>query len=326
MKKISKKIAMAAVLMGVMLVSAVGCSNGSSSKEVAEPASSANVQAEAPKEVKITHELGEVVLKETPKKVVVFDYGILDGLNKMEVEIAALPKATLPVALDKYKDAKYVDVGTLKEANFEKIYEINPDLIIISGRQKEQYAEFSKIAPTVFMQLDDKDYIGSVKKNMNLLGEIFNKKDVVEKELTSIENSIKTLNEKVAATRKNALILLANDGALSAYGKVSRFGIIHNSFGFKPADENIQVSTHGQSVSFEYVVEKNPDYIFVIDRAAVTGGSTTASKALDNELIKTTEAYKNNRIIYLDPATWYVGGGGFNSTIKMISEVEAAIK
>lgn len=326
MKKISKKIAMAAALIVAVVVSAVGCSNGSSSKEGEKPTNSTNIEAKVPKEIKITHELGEVVLKETPKKVVVFDYGILDALDKLEVEVTALPKATLPIALEEYKNDKYTDVGTLQEPNFEKIYEIAPDVIIISARQSKHYAELSKIAPTVYMKIEDSDYIGSFKKNMNTLGEVFGKQSLVEKELKEVEKGVQTLKEKVTGSGKNALVLLANDGAISAYGEVSRFGIIHKAFGFIPVDKNIEVSTHGQSVSFEYVVEKNPDYIFVIDRAAVVGGSTAASKALDNELIKTTEAYKNNRIIYLDPATWYVSGGGFNSTNKMISEVEAAVK
>lgn len=34
----------------------------------------------------VTHELGETTVNKNPKKVVVFDYGILDSLDKLEVE------------------------------------------------------------------------------------------------------------------------------------------------------------------------------------------------------------------------------------------------
>ena len=42
--------------------------------------------------------------------------------------------------------------------------------------------------------------------------------------------------------------MLVNEGQLSAYGKGSRFGLIHDTFGFKAADDKIEASTHGQSV------------------------------------------------------------------------------
>ncbi|GJM75014.1 hypothetical protein HMSSN036_72300 [Paenibacillus macerans] len=56
---------------------------------------------------------------------------------------------------------------------------------------------------------------------------------------------------------------------MSAYGPGSRFGLIHDVFGVPAVDDTIEASTHGQSISFEYVAEKNPDYLFVVDRDAV---------------------------------------------------------
>lgn len=315
-----KKITLIAIILVVALVSIVYAQAGKN-KEL--QANSTNSQSEI---IKITHELGEASFSKNPKKIVVFDFGILDALDKLGVEVSALPKASIPSYLEKYTEDKYTDVGTLKEPNFEKIYEVKPDLIIISSRQAALYEEFNKIAPTVYMVIDNKDYMNSFRNNMKTLGNIFSKEEVVEKELKTIDDSVKALKDKAVASGKNALVILANEGSLSAYGQVSRFGVIHNAFGFVPVDENIEVSTHGQNISFEYIIEKNPDYLFVIDRDAVVGGSSNASKTLDNELIKTTSAYKNNQIIYLDPSVWYVSVGGFNSTIKMIDEVQSAIK
>ena len=66
--------------------------------------------------------------------------------------------------------------------------------------------------------------------------------------------------------KMKVLILLTNDGSVSVYGSSSRFGMIHDILGCKAADENIESSTHGQSVNFEYIADKNPDIILVIDR------------------------------------------------------------
>lgn len=275
--------------------------------------------------INIKHQLGEVSLDKTPNKVVVFDYGILDALDKIGQDIVGLPKKTVPQYLDKYKGDDYVDVGTLKEPNFEKIYELNPDLIIISGRQAELYDEFKKIAPTVYLTIEQEDYIGSLKNNMEVLGEIFDKKKELEKEVENIEDAIESLNEKAKSMDKNALFIMANDGNISAFGSGSRFGMLHKEFGVKAVDENIDSSQHGQKISFEYIVEKDPDYIYVMDRVAVTGGDISAKQVMDNDLIKSTKAYKNNNIIYLDAHVWYVSSGGITSTMKMIEEIQSSL-
>lgn len=275
----------------------------------------------------VSHELGETTVNKNPKRVVVFDYGILDSLDKLEVEgIVGLVQDGLPEHLSKFESEDYSSVGSLKEPNMEKIFELTPDLIIISGRQADYYEELSKIAPTIHLGVNNENYLESFSENMNKLGEIFGKEKAVEKELTAITEAIEELNAKVTEKNVNGLITLANDGSFSVYGAESRFGIIHNGFGVIPVDETIESSTHGQKASFEYIVEKNPQYLFVVDRAAIVGGTTSAKELFENDLMAKTDAYKNGNIVYLDPSIWYTATGGFTSTIKMVEEIDNAIK
>lgn len=275
----------------------------------------------------VTHESGETEVTTNPKKIVVFDYGVLDSLDKLGVEgIIGVVQDGLPEYLSKYASEEYASVGTLKEPDMEKIFELSPDLIIMSGRLVDYYDELSKIAPTVNLAVDNENYLESFTTNMNVVGQIFNKDKEVKEELNSINEAIEVLNKKVTEKDVNGLITLANDGSFSVYGQTSRFGIIHNTFGVKPVDENIEVSTHGQKASFEYVVEKNPDYLFVVDRAAIAGGTTSAKELFENELMEKTDAYKNGNIIYLDPAIWYTATGGLTSTMTMVEEIDNAIK
>ncbi len=276
--------------------------------------------------VTITHELGEMTVDKEPKRVVIFDYGILDALDTLGIDIVGLPKQSLPGYLDKYKDEKYIDVGSLKEPNFEKIYEAEPDLVIIAGRQAELYDEFEKIAPTVYLNLDGGDYMNSFKHNMEVLGQIFDKEDILAEHIDKIEERIKELNEEAQSSGRTGLFIMANDGNLSAYGLGSRFGILHKEFGVEAVDNNIDSSTHGQKISFEYIMEKDPDYIFVMDRAVIAGGDISAKQVMDNDLIKSTKAYENDRIIYLDAHIWYVSSGGLTSTLKMVEEIEDALE
>ena len=274
--------------------------------------------------IKITHQLGETEVPKNPSRVIVFDYGIADALNTLDVEIIGLPKASLPSLLSKYEDGKYENVGSLKEPDMEKVYELKPDLIIMSGRLESYYEELNKIAPTIYLGVDNTDYLGSFKKNMETLGQIFGKEKEVKAQVAKVEEAIGKVNEKAEGV--NALIALANDNAFSVYGEGSRFGIIHKEFGIEAVDKTIESSTHGQKASFEYILDKNPDYLFVIDRAAVTGGNTSAKEMFDNEIIKKTDAYKNGNIVYLDADVWYTISGGIESTQKMVEEVLEALK
>lgn len=277
-------------------------------------------------ELTITHKLGTTVVKKNPQKVVVFDYGTLDTLDKLGVEVTGLPKASIPAYLSKYEDDKYENAGGLKEPDFEKINAISPDLIIISGRQSDAYEELTKIAPTIFLGVDTAQYMESYKQNAETIGQIFGKEEEVKTELANVEAEIKALNEKVTASGKKALIILANEGNISAYGKGSRFGVIHDVFGFAASDENIEVSTHGQSVSFEYIAEKNPDYLFVIDRGTAVDGKSTAKETVENAIVKNTNAYKDGKIVYLNADYWYLSGGGLLSVDAMVKEIDASLK
>ena len=40
----------------------------------------------------------------------------------------------------------------------EKIFELTPDLIVISGRQADYYEELNKIAPTINLSLNNENY------------------------------------------------------------------------------------------------------------------------------------------------------------------------
>lgn len=320
----NKKLLLSALT--IMTLAFTGCSSASST-------TGSNVAVESPAAteeagtVTVVHALGETEVPKNPKNVVVMDFGILDAMDALGIEVAGLPlSGTVPEYLSDYANEEvYTNVGSLKEIDLEKVFEIEPELIIIGGRQADYYEELSKIAPTVQLSVDASDYMNSFTTSMNYLGEIFGKEEEVATKLEAVQASMKEIAEKAAAKNANGLVVLSNGDAFSVYGKGSRFGIIHNEFGIKPVDENIEVSTHGQNASFEYIVEQNPDYLFIVDRTAVTGGEGAATALFDNELIQSTDAYKNGRIIYLDPVVWYAAGGGFTSTEIMLEEISNAL-
>ena len=279
--------------------------------------------------VQITDANGEKAeLKKNPKRVVVFDYGVADILKNLGVDaVVGLPKnGKMPEILSNYSDDKYTNVGSLKETDFEAVESLNPDLIIIGGRQAEDIDSFKEIAPTVNLAVDGQDYMNSFKTVVTDLGNLFDKQNEAKKAIDEIEAKIAKVNKTVAEKGLTASVVMANEGSISVFSAKSRYGLIYNGLGFTEVDKNIDDSTHGQQVSFEYFLENKSDYVFVVDRGAVTGKGEAASKLFDNEVMNKTEVAKNGNIVYLNSVIWYTMTGGIESTNQMIDEIADAVK
>lgn len=118
--------------------------------------------------------------------------------------------------------------------------------------------------------------------------------------------------------------------SLLFFPKASIFNRALFSFGFEPADDSIEASKHGMEISYEYLIQKNPDVIFVLDRTAAisdnTDTSIPSSSFEENPLIEETKAYKNHQIIYLTPDAWYLSNGGVQAYRQMITDVGTAFE
>src|SRR5699024_1628349 len=116
-------------------------------------------------------------------------------------------------------------------------------------------------------------------------------------ELDGNEDEIDATAKKAEEADKSGLIVLANDDKISAYGPSSRFGLIHDVLGVNPVDEDIEGSTHGMNVSFEYVTEQDPDLLYVIDRGAANGEESDTEIVVENILMEKTKEYNEDNII-----------------------------
>lgn len=122
-------------------------------------------------------------------------------------------------------------------------------------------------------------------------------------------------------------MILVNNSKIAAYGSGSRFGNIHDLYGFTPADASIKVGLHGMAISHEFIAQKDPDYLFVIDRgAAITGNQEGAKRVLNNNIVNQSKAAKNGNIVYLDSSNWYLMNNGLGGMQAMVKEVADAVK
>ena len=279
--------------------------------------------------ITVSHRLGESTVPLQPQRVVVLSQDALDVLDRLDIEPVGVVKMSMPTYLEKYNAAKYQDVGSMSEPDFEQIYLLKPDLIIAGGRNAKVYDELAKIAPTVLFSADTRSYWQSAQQAWQMLASIFAKQPQLDLLVTDLRQQITTLKSQVQQQQLTALVAMSSGGKLATFGAKSRFSAVYADFGFQEAVAGITEANHGQLVSFEYVAKADADYIFVLDRDQAIGRPqvhNAATSLFDNPLVRGTRAYKADRIIYLEPQSWYISSGGITATENMLKDIAAVVQ
>ncbi|OOE84364.1 hypothetical protein BZG72_03045 [Salinivibrio sp. PR6] len=277
----------------------------------------------------ITHTMGTVEIDGVPQRVVVLGQGSLDVLDRLGVEPVGVVKSLMPDYLAKtYQDDKYVAVGTVKEPDYEAIFTAKPDLIIAEARMASLMGELEEIAPTIMFRADYENYWQSVQANWRMLGEVFNKQEKVDAIIEQMNTKIGQTHDKAVADNFNALMVMSNGSKVAMFGENSRFGMVFDELGLKPAkSDDVEVAgSHGNLISFEYIADANPDVLLVLDREQAIGeGEGKAKARFDNPLVNKTHAHQQQRISYLDPTAWYITMAGMTAMDKMIDDVNRVL-
>lgn len=273
--------------------------------------------------ITIEHTQGTTTLDGPAQRIVALDLGALDSLNALGVadRVVGIPEVgAMPEALSEFSDVE--TVGTMQEPNLEKIAELDPDLIIAGFRSAKLTPELAKSFNVIDVTYgNDKSFYDGVAYASTLIGQAVGKEDETEEELTELSDAIADAKEKVNPDDK-ALILMTTGGKAGAHGAESRYGVVHKDLGIKPALDNIKVESHGDPISFEAIQQANPDLLIVVDRDAAVGEEgAAAEQVLDNELVASTNAWKNDKVIYLDGGRWYLMIHGLDNSVEMINEI-----
>ncbi|MFC7879255.1 siderophore ABC transporter substrate-binding protein [Isoptericola sp. NPDC057391] len=319
------------------LVVALGLSacGGSSEAETADDAAAGDTVSftwdrnTAAEDEEPAYEETTVDVPRDPENIVVFDMASLDTIGALGGEVAGAPLDSVPDYLTGYLAEDAFNAGTLFEADLLEIEAQQPDLIVIGGRSSALYEDLSQIAPTVDLSISG-SFSETLERNAAFLGEVLGAEDEAAAKVADLEEQIEEART-VTADAGTGLGVMVSGGELSAMapagddatGRNARGGIIYDVFGVEPAVADVQAATHGEPVSFEFLLEHDPDYLWVVDRDAATGsGEGEAAQAvLDNEIVDRTTAAKNDQIVYLDPTAWYIVFGGLDTTQRMIDDV-----
>lgn len=322
------------LLAGAMAVSLAACGQAEEKSNTSKKAETEQTKEQTPENVMIKSFNGnkeEVNLEVpyNPERIAVLDMASLDILDNLGMgdRVVGSASTSLEYLTDYVDNEEVANLGTIKEADLEAVMECDPDVIFIGGRLASSYDALSEIAPVVFLSTESElGIVKSVTKNAETIASMFGLEDEVSKKTEGFDERIKAL--KKTAEGKTALVGMTTSGSFNLMGNDGRCSIVGREVGFENLTAAESTSTHGNEASFETVVEKNPDYIFVMDRDSAIGadGAQTAKEIVENELVMGTDAYKNGRIIYLEhPAVWYTEEGGITALNIMLSDLENAL-
>ena len=275
----------------------------------------------------ITHAQGETTISGVPAKVLVQDWASFDNLVALGIPVAGAPASNVPSYLADKVPADLLPLGSLFEPDFEGIAASESDVYFVAARSAAAYETAKDILPTIDLSVNNEAIVDGLKKNLTTLGEIFDVQPKAAELIAALD--AKVAEVKAAAEGKGtALVVVTNAGKLGVYGPDSRVSWVYNEAGMASALADVKDGDHGgDAVTFEFLLEVNPDWVFVVDRDAGTGESAGAAAALlDNELFNQTTAAKEGHIVYLDPQAAYITMHGYTGVTLLLDQVLAGLQ
>ena len=275
------------------------------------------------KEKTIVHDFGTTELKKAPKRIVILDnlYGeILDPLHITPVGATtgqADSQEFSTLFKKQYKYAKVVSVGWQGNPDLDKIAELKPDLILMTGEQEDLYDELSEIAPTVGYQINTDENWDYHETSLKV-AEIFDKRDEMKKDLDRVDAREAVFAENVKAKFGNQKLMYLrvtdNDIRYYAYG---HFGYLYDTYHFNRA-ETFNPDDMFQVIDPDKLKDINPDLLIV----QADSQELLENKLKNNPVWSSLKAVQNNKVIYADYSTYMLGFGivSQKAIMKQISD------
>lgn len=275
------------------------------------------------KEKTIVHDFGTTKLKKVPKRIVILDNLYGEIMNPLDITPVGATTGQADsqefstLFKKQYKDAKVVSVGWQGSPDLDKIAELKPDLILMTGEQEDLYDELSEIAPTVGYQINTDENWDYHETSLKV-AEIFDKRDEMKKDLDRVDAREAVFAENVKAKFGNQKLMYLrvtdNDIRYYAYG---HFGYLYDTYHFNRA-ETFNPDDMFQVIDPDKLKDINPDLLIV----QADSQELLDNKLKNNPVWSSLKAVQNNKVIYADYSTYMLGFGivSQKAIMKQISD------
>lgn len=317
MKKINLLylLAILAIISGLLLYYLPDMTSGHNAES--------NQTSQTFKEKTIVHDFGTTKLKKVPKRIVILDNLYGEILNPLDITPVGATTGQADsqefstLFKKQYKDAKVVSAGWQGNPDLDKIAELKPDLILMTGEQEDLYEELSEIAPTVGYQINTDENWDYHETSLKV-AEIFDKRDEMKKDLDRVDAREAVFAENVKAKFGNQKLMYLrvtdNDIRYYAYG---HFGYLYDTYHFNRA-ETFNPDDMFQVIDPDKLKDINPDLLIV----QADSQELLDNKLKNNPVWSSLKAVQNNKVIYADYSTYMLGFGivSQEAIMKQISD------
>lgn len=318
-KQMKGKVAVAAAVSMILLLNACGSApvnNESGNSAQSKTVTSQEQQVEEATRV-VSTVRGDVLIPQSPQKVVVMNYAFGD----------VLALGVTPAAINDYWAITGSAVEDLlkdipRASELEEVMSIEPDLIITAYEKDEDYEKLSKIAPTVSFgtakdttQLTTEERLSFLS---NVLGVDDSVKDKVLSDYTShIEQARQTLAD--AGYKDESVTLMTNSleepGIVVSTYKGAQ--ALYDELGMTRSEKGQELYETGEwyaNISLEVLPEYCGDYIILY-------GDGKNNAFSGNGVYESLEAVKNGNVILMNE---YLST--FNDVISIRSQIDFIVE
>lgn len=283
----------AAGALGLALTACGGSGDGAATDTGAGASDAGGAEAGT---VEVEDNNGPQTVQTPPASVVATDNRTFETLADWGVTLTAAARTLMPSTNPLKEDESIIDLGNHREPNLEAVVAAEPTLIINGQRFAQYHDDFVKYAPeATILELDPRDdqpFADELKRQVSVLGEIFEKQTEAETLGTDLDAAI----ERVTAAYDGSSTVMAvnTSGGEIGYiapGQGRTLGWTFEALGLVPALEVEGASDdhEGDDISVEAIADSNPDWILVMDRDAAVSADDPEYKPA-NELLSSSEA------------------------------------
>lgn len=319
----NKKLMLVGLLAFFMLVSAA-CGGGDNNAQPAPPKVENKTDNAGASKTRTIEYLGEkYTVPHKAEKIVITgameameDAVVLDVRPVGAITIGGkFPEMFAPVT------GASESIGEKQQPNFEKILQLEPDIILGSTKfQKEAQEKLQKIAPTILVSHISTDWESNLKLMAELTGKQAEAENILSQYKTDTQAVKASLKEKLQGKKVAAVRIRGVQ--VFVYPKDVYFNpVLYDEFGLE-VPKQVSMAKTQEAISVEQLAEMNPDYLFVQFSMNENQDAKNAFEDLkNNSVIQNINAFKHNRV-YVNVVDPLMEGGPAYSRIKFLESVQ----
>ncbi|MZD06879.1 ABC transporter substrate-binding protein [Streptomyces sp. SID5785] len=270
--------------------------------------------------------MGDVKVKNTPRRVVVLDTAELDSAITLGVTPVGATRAGTETGFLSYLPASQTkgitDVGEIANPSLEKIAGLKPDLILSSKvRDAQRYPQLSAIAPTVLTESTGYPW----KQNFLVHADALGRKPQARTAVKAYEKRVAAVTGSLGGTAKAArtdvnVVRFVEGADIRIYGKQNYIGTILADVGLgRPAIADKAKDGFAYEVSPEQIDAADADVIFTSTYGSP--GKAQVTRTTTSGLWKNLRAVKNGKVFQVDDELW-IQGIGYTAANHILGELQ----